>query len=156
GVLGSLVFGLAILIWWAFFSRAPRAERFGAVALLLIIPLITSRLNDKSIATGAMGMIFPIILTPILSLAFVLWAVITRNLSQGLRRATMVAAILLACGGFTLLRTNGITAEAGSDLAFRWSKTSEERLLAQAAAEPAPIPAAAPATLPATPVSAPA
>jgi outer membrane protein assembly factor BamB len=63
---------------------------------------------------------------------------------------TMVATILLACGVWTLVRTGGFTAASfHNDLAWRWAKTPEERLLAQAGEEP-PAPPAAP-TAAATP-----
>ncbi|HYL05475.1 MAG TPA: PQQ-binding-like beta-propeller repeat protein, partial [Thermoanaerobaculia bacterium] len=58
-----------------------------------------------------------------------------RRLSDGFRRAAMAAAIVLACGVLTLLRTDGITGRGGSQLAWRWSKTPEQRLLAQAGDE---------------------
>src|ERR1035441_2765073 len=35
GVLGELVFGLAVLVWWLFFSRAPRSERWGSFVLMI-------------------------------------------------------------------------------------------------------------------------
>ena len=57
-------------------------------------------------------MMFPIFAIPVLSLAFVAWAVASRRLSDGPRRAAMVAAILLACGVWTLVRTGGITGDA--------------------------------------------
>ena len=63
-----------------------------------------------------MGLMFPMYAIPVLSLAFVVWAVATRRLSNGPRRATMVATILLACGVWALVRTDGITGEANSDL----------------------------------------
>jgi hypothetical protein len=84
--------------------------------------------------------------SPVLSLAFVAWAVASRRLSDGLRRATMVATILLACGVWAMLRTNGITGDAASDFAWRWAKTAEERLLAHPSDKPTatpPVPAAA-------------
>jgi hypothetical protein len=62
-----------------------------------------------------------------------------------LRRVSLVVAVVLACGVFTLLRTGGITGDADSDLHWRWTKTPEERLLAQASNEPA-APASPPAT----------
>jgi outer membrane protein assembly factor BamB len=54
----------------------------------------------------------------------------------------MVATILLACGVWTLLRTNGITGDAASDFAWRWAQTAEERLLAHATDKRAAIPPA--------------
>jgi outer membrane protein assembly factor BamB len=79
---------------------------------------------------------------PVLSLALVGWAVASRRASSGLRRATMVATILLACGVWTLLRTDGITGGGSAQLAWRWMKTSEERLLAQTVEEPVALPSA--------------
>src|SRR5215469_2100021 len=108
-----------------FFSRAPWAERLGAIALIGAAMFATSRFLDVSIATGAMGNLFPILAIPILSLAFVTWAVATSRLADGLRRATMVATILLACGAWAFVRTGGFTAELKNDLHWRWTKTPE-------------------------------
>jgi outer membrane protein assembly factor BamB len=54
----------------------------------------------------------------------------------------MVATILAACGAWALVRTGGVSGE-GSELHWRWSKTPEERLLAQARDEPTAPPSAA-------------
>src|SRR2546422_7689877 len=106
----------------------------------------TPRIVHESIATGMMGMMFVIYAIPLLSLAFVAWAVASRRLSSGPRRASMVAAILLGCGVLALVRTGGITGDAGSDFHWRWAQTPEERLLARAgdgrAAPPSPPKAA--------------
>src|ERR1043166_752658 len=102
GVLGGVVGALLIVVWWLFLSRARWFERLGAVALMIVGLFASSRVIDKSIAGGAMGMLFPIMAIPVLGLAFVAWAVATRRLSDGLRRATMVVTILLACGVWTL------------------------------------------------------
>ena len=139
GVLGGVVGALVIVIWWLFFSRAAWVERLGAIALMIVALYATSRIIDKSIATGAMGMLFPILAIPVLALAFVAWAVATRCLSDAVRRAAMVATILLACGVWTLVRTGGFTGNFKNDLAWRWAKTPEERLLAQTRDEPATL-----------------
>jgi outer membrane protein assembly factor BamB len=123
-------------LWWLFFSRAPWADRLGAVVVMAIAVLATSRIVHKSIATGAMGMLFYIYAIPTASLALVVSAAAGRRLSNGARRITMAAIILLACAAWTLLRTNGITGEGASQLAWRWSPTPEERLLAQIKTEP--------------------
>jgi len=135
-VIGGVVAGLLVIIWWAFFSRAPRIERWGAILLMALALFVTSRLIHVSIATAMMGMMFPLYSIPVLCLAFVVWAVASRGLPERLRRATMVATILLACGGWTLVRTGGFTGDLHHDFAWRWARTPEERLLAQAANEP--------------------
>jgi len=136
GVIGGLLGWLGIVVWWAFFSRAPRSERWGAVVVMIVALVLTSRFLDESIATSMMGLMFAIYATPLLSLAFVIWAAASRHLSDRLRRATMVAAILLACGVWTLLRTGGFTSEGRHDFAWRWAETPEERLMAHAGNEP--------------------
>ena len=146
GVLGGLVGGLAVVVWWAFFSRAPRSERWGAVALMIVALAATPYILDESIATGMMGMMFFLYAIPVLRLIFVVWAVASRGLGDGPRRATMAATILLACGGWALLRTDGITGEGSSEFAWRWSETHEDRLLAQAVDQPPPPPPAPAAT----------
>src|SRR5262249_15514332 len=109
-------------------------------ALIAVAMFATSRLNHESIATGAMGMLFPILVVPVLCLAFVVWAVASRRLSDGTRRATMVVSILLACGVWTLVRTDGFSGDFQNDLKWRWTKTSEERFLARVVADaPAPV-----------------
>jgi outer membrane protein assembly factor BamB len=131
GIFGGLIGGVAIMIWWAFFSRAIWFERIGAIGLIILALFVTQQLNDESIRTANMGLMFIIFSIPVLSLAFVTWAVATRNLTTGIRRITMVITILLATGFWILLRTDGMDGSNHQDLAWRWSKTSEERLLAQ-------------------------
>ena len=96
-MLGGLALGLAILVWWLFFSRAPWVERVGAIVLMVVAVIATKRIVHQSIANAMMGMMLPIYSIPVLSLALVAWAVATRRLSSGLRRVAMVASILLAC-----------------------------------------------------------
>ena len=127
--------GLAVIVWWAFFSRAPRFERWGAIAVMTVAMVVTSRFVHESLA-----FMFIVLAIPVLSLAFVAWAVTSRRLSDGLRRAVMVVTILLACGVWTLVRTGGISSDFDHDLAWRWAESPEDRLLAQADDEPTAFP----------------
>ncbi|MGH9851683.1 MAG: hypothetical protein ACREBD_17750, partial [Blastocatellia bacterium] len=160
-MMGGLACGLVVLVWWLFFSRAPWVERVGAIVLMVVAIIATKRVVHESIAGGGMGMLLYVYAIPVLSLALVVWAVASRrfSLSGGPRRASLVVAILLACGVFTLLRTGGIDGEGDSDLHWRWTPTPEQRLLAQAGNEtlaPPPAAAAAPAETPSpTPASGP-
>jgi outer membrane protein assembly factor BamB len=139
---------IAILLWWLFFSRAAWLERLAAPLLMVLAVLAMFPLVHASIRGGHMGMTLPIYGTPVLALALVAWAVFTRSLGAGSRRIAMVAAMLLATGLFTLIRTDGVTGEGGSVFQWRWTKTAEERLLARGpdlvAAEPKPAPSAPP------------
>ncbi len=139
GVLAGVLGGLAVVVWWLFFSRAPWSERVGAIVLMIVALFATSRIVHKSIANAGMGMMLPIFAIPVLSLALVSWAAASRRLSDGPRRASLIPTILLACGVFTLLRTGGITGDGKSDFHWRWAQTPEERLVAQAGEEPAAL-----------------
>jgi outer membrane protein assembly factor BamB len=132
GLFGGILGGLAVLIWWAFFSRAPRIERWTAVVLMILALLATAEFIDKSISTSMMGLMFAVYSIPVLSLAFVVWAVASRHLSDIPRRATMVATILIASGFWVFLRSDGMDGQAHHFFAFRWAKTSEARVIAQA------------------------
>ena len=139
GLIGSLVCALAILIWWLFFSRAAWLERFAALALMIGAVFATMPLLHKSIATGMMGKMFFIYAVPAtITPALVAWAVATRHLSDGLRRAWLVVALAAGCAVWTMFRTDGIMG-AGAQIAWRWSKTYEERLLAQDRNAPKPV-----------------
>ncbi len=156
GVIGGVAGALAIVVWWLGFSRAPWPERIGVLVLLAIGFVATTRLIDRSIATGMMGMMFPIYAIPTLSIALVAWAAASRSLSSTARRALMVAAVVLACGVWTLLRTDGITGGGMAELTWRWNKTAEEKLLAESSRELPAKPEVTPAPAPAMSAAAPA
>ena len=146
-MMGGLVSALIVVAWWLFFSRARWSERAGAIVVMPVVVLATLPILHQSIRGGMMGMLFFLYAIPALSLALVVWAVGGRRLSNGPRRAAMVAAMIVACGVFTLVRTEGVTGDAASDFEWRWTPTAEERLLAQAVSDPAPPPPA-PASTP--------
>jgi outer membrane protein assembly factor BamB len=154
-VLSGLIFGLVVILWWLFFSRARWAERLGALVLMVAGVAAISRLVHASIANGMMGFMLPVYSFPLLCLALVVWAVVSRGMAMGHRRVALVGAILLACATMTLIRTNGLTGNADSDLQWRWTPTPEERLLAQGGDEPT-LPAPAGADAPEKPVPPPA
>ncbi len=142
GIMGGILAGgLAILVWWAFFSRVPHFERWGAIVLIIAAVYATPVILHKSIATGMMGLMFYFYVVPGLCLALVAWAALGRHLSGGLRRAALVAAILFACGAWALVQTGGFGGTLDHDFSWRWAKTPEERLLARAADDSMILPA---------------
>lgn len=142
GVFGSLLCGLLIVVWWLFFSRAARPERWGALVLMVAALIGTSFLLHESIATGNMGLMFTLYSVPVMCLAFVIWAVATSRLSTAIRRVTMAVTILLAAGFWIFLRTDGINGAGRPEFTWRWAMTSEERLMAQQGRESSVLPSA--------------
>ncbi len=136
GVMFAAFGSVAVLLWWLFFSRAPWAERLGAVALMIVALLVTRPILHESIRTAGMGVSFFILAIPVLCLALVIWAAAGRRLTGGSRWAALVAALLVACGMWALVRTEGITGDGAQLFAWRWAATPEERLLAQTGDEP--------------------
>src|SRR5262249_15588790 len=80
-MMAAVVAGLAIVVWWLFFSRAPWLERLGAIALMVASVVATRPLIDASIAGAGMGYLFYFLAIPVLALALVAWAVASRRLS---------------------------------------------------------------------------
>jgi len=154
GMMGSFALTLILIVWWAFFSRAQRAERFGALGLVAVALGGTWGLRHRS-------MWLPWLLAyaiPLLCLAFVAWAVTTRHLSNRVRRITMVATIVVFSGVWLLARQNGINGDHNADFGWRWAASSEERLLAQTEEQPASapvVPAATPAPTAGAPAASP-
>jgi outer membrane protein assembly factor BamB len=135
GILGGAACSLLIIAWWLLFSRARWFERVGAVALMAAALFAAFPLVDTSVSGGMMGMMLPFYAIPTMTAALVAAAVVGRGMSDTARRVVIAASIVLASGFWTLVRTDGILG-AGSQLTWRWTKTSEERLLAQASDEP--------------------
>ena len=137
GLLGAAFFALVVVVWWLFFSRAPWLERVGALVLAPLAVVAVKPFVHPTIVRAGMGNMLYVFSVPLLCLALVAWAAATRRLSAGPRRAWLVAALLLGCSVFTLLRTAGTSGEGQADLHWRWTPTPEERLLAQGGEPPA-------------------
>ena len=131
GMQWALGAALAVVLWWAFFSRARWSERLGTIVLMIGGLAATWYLRHESMGAAW----FFAYAVPMLCLALVAGAAASRRLPDGPRRATLAATILLACGVWTLVRTEGITGDHALKFDWRWTKSPEERLLAQAPAE---------------------
>src|SRR5262249_50010118 len=97
GMLGGVVGALLIAVWWLLFSRAPWLERVGAIALMVVAVFATRAVAHASMVGAGQGMMLYFLPTPYFALALVAWAAATRHLHDGVRRAVLVVAILIAC-----------------------------------------------------------
>ena len=139
-MLGGMVLWLGVILWWGFFSRAPRGTRAIGAVLLLVVPIASRWAFHPSFATAGMGILNLIYLVPVLCLAFVVWAAIAGRRAGGVRVGGMFAVILLACLPWALTRIDGVSTLGHTEFAWRWTPTAEERLLAEGSDRAAPEP----------------
>ncbi len=128
-IMAGLALGPVILLWWLLLSRAPWKERLLVLPLMALSMFLGSQLLHPSLAGGFMGMLYGVYVIPLMGLALVTWAVLTRNVEGAPRLIALVAAMLIGGLALTLLRTGGVQ-DAGSEFTWRWSATPEQRLLA--------------------------
>jgi hypothetical protein len=69
GLIGGAVCMLAIVVWWLLFSRAPWAERVGAILLMVAALWATYRIVHVSIRAGGQGKLLLFYAIPAMSLA---------------------------------------------------------------------------------------
>ncbi len=137
----------AVLLWWLLLSRARWFERLGGIALMAAGLGVAWQLRHPS-----MSLLWVVgYAVPAVCLALVAGAAVARRSPDGLRRATIAGAILLASLGWLLVRTEGISGDHVLSFNWRWTASPEERLLARIGREPAPLaPAPAASASPAT------
>jgi outer membrane protein assembly factor BamB len=131
GVISGVALAAAIVLWWLFFSRAPWLERIGTVIGIVAALAVTRLIIHESIRGGMMGNMLWVYSAPLMAVALVAAAAATRRLDSTARRTAIALAIILTCGGLTLVRTDGVTGDGQSQLHWRWTPTREQLLLAQ-------------------------
>lgn len=125
-VIGPVILGGLIWLWWLTFSRASTKERLvGFFGALMIAGGCIYSLDETMIGPGIM-----MVAVPFGTAAFGIGAVLlSRWLSFG---RTIIVLLLTLCGfGYaTLLRNEGMWGNFALDLHWRWEPTAEELMLA--------------------------
>lgn len=125
-VLGGFVGASAVLIWWVGFSRASWRDRVTALVALVAAVAGTATLGHPSMLVWLLWYA-PALLT----LALVARAVAGRGLGDRARRVVITAAIVLPCAVAMPFRVAGVGGTGVADFEWRWTATSEQRLLAR-------------------------
>ncbi|WP_037252482.1 PQQ-binding-like beta-propeller repeat protein [Rhodopirellula europaea] len=131
-VIGPVILGGLILLWWLTFSRASMKERLvGFFGALLIAGGCIYSLDETMIGPGIM-----IVAVPFGTAAFGIGAVLLSGWLSFQR--TIIVLLLTLCGfGYaTLLRNEGMWGNFALDLHWRWEPTAEELMLADRSDSP--------------------
>ncbi len=133
---------LLFSIWWWRSRRIPLADRTGGYLLVLGTGLAVAPFCHKSVwfALPTLGM--PLALTVLTA-----WMLVIRWIGFAWKRLGLLILLMLAWGGFALIRIDGMNAELKAKTHWRWTPTREDRFLAKKALEPPPLPPVSPAAL---------
>ena len=123
-VLGGFAGAVAVLIWWLGFSRTSWVERVGVVGVTAAVLAATLTIGDSSMLVWVLWYA-----APVLSLAAVVGAVLGRTLNDRKRLLVMAVAIALPGAATLVLRIPGVAGQGVAAFAWRWTETSEQRLL---------------------------
>ncbi|KLU06851.1 putative transmembrane protein [Rhodopirellula islandica] len=134
-VIGPVVLGGLILLWWLTFSRASMKERlvgfFGA--LLIAVGGVLS-LDQTMMGPGII-----MVAAPLGTAAFGISAVLLCRWQSFKRTIVILLMTLCGFGYSTLLRSEGMWGHFALDLHWRWEPTAEELMLADRADAPASV-----------------
>lgn len=128
-VFGGLGLGLIIIVWWLFFSRLEMLLRWLGLLFIVSGIIIFYNLSDASIQTGLSGIMFFVYTIPVLTMAIVAWAFLSKKLTRNFQIITLLLTVVFASGIWTLLKSSGINGNASAIFNWRWAKSTEERLL---------------------------
>ncbi len=129
-ILGPLVLGLLVLIWWVTFSRASASEKalgfFGVVAAGVAVHFL---IDPTMRGPGQI-----LIGIPIGMLAFGIVAILMKNVLSMKRTIVMLLATLIGFSSIALFRNDGMWGSGQLGLDWRWNETPEEKMMAQRSA----------------------
>jgi outer membrane protein assembly factor BamB len=125
GLAGGYLGIIAILVWWIFFSRAPHSERWGALGLMIVTSGLLWFIKHDSM--GPLWMIYHFI--PLLHITLVVWALVTQQRTRQFRLLAMVVMIVVLNGMWALVRMEGIDGDHVATFGWRWTRSSEEKVM---------------------------
>jgi outer membrane protein assembly factor BamB len=125
-MLGPLVGGLAVAVWWVLASRVGRLERWLGLVAFVAAVAFTSLFAHPSFEL--MWLLLHGL--PLTTTALALWLVLTQPLRWPVRRAGLLIVLLLTWGFFLLVRHDGYSGNFAASFPWRWSDSEEERFLA--------------------------
>ena len=126
---GGLLGPLVLTLWWIFWSRAPRVDRWGVPLAGVATLAISWQLNHSSLGLlWGLGQGLPA-----LALLLVVWVLLTHRFAPRRRWQVLIAILVLFSGAWALLRMDGLNGAHQAQYRWRWTPTQEAQLLADEA-----------------------
>lgn len=125
GAFGPFLIGMAVMLWWLILNRASWQERGLGLLGLIVIIVIVELIVDPSMR----GPLLIVMTIPMAIAAFALGLI---ALGSHLTDAQNVEGLLLAlvvAGVSVVLKTDGVWGNFAFGFDWRWSKSTEEKLL---------------------------
>tara|TARA_R110002049_G_scaffold27321_2_gene94350 strand:+ start:619107 stop:620900 length:1794 start_codon:yes stop_codon:yes gene_type:complete len=126
--MGPAFFGLLVLFWWCFASRATGKEKvIGLFSVVAIAAVAIGLIHYSMIGFGLAIMVFPTGIA-----AFTLGLILFSR-SPGRRVPVALVLAALGFGVWDLLQSEGLTGDFKPQLLWRWQPTAEDTYLASLA-----------------------
>ena len=123
---------LLLLIWWLFASRLRWSDRHLGLLVFLIVAVATVQFAGKNFP--AMALILYAL--PVVATLWVAWLIVSIPLSWPIRRAGVLLIFLASGLFFSQLRVDGMDGSFKATFNWRWTPTSEAKLLSDLKAVP--------------------
>lgn len=129
-----LACALLLLAWWLFSRKIPIRHRAQVVTVYILAALVLGFTGGKSFPLMAVVMYA----IPVVTTAWIIWILLTQRMRWSLRQIGTILTIALSFLYFTLIRMEGVDGSFAAHFAWRWTPTSEDRLLASLSSQADP------------------
>ena len=126
--LAPIVAAVLLVVWWLFFSRIRWRDRWLGLGVCAAGGVAAGFLATYPV------MVLSMFALPWATTVWAAWMVGTFFLAWPIRRAGLLAALVLTWAYFPLIRLEGVDGNMHASFQWRWVPTAEDRLMAELAA----------------------
>ncbi len=124
---GPFLISAAIVLWWLFASRASWREKLIGLIGLVVIAVLNQIIGDPTMR----GPLFIVMTIPLLVVGFTLALIVLRN-HLTIKRTWIALLVAALCSSVsTLVKSDGVWGNFSFGMAWRWTPTAEDKLLAR-------------------------
>ena len=126
-IIAPVLVTLLLNLWWLFASRLRWGDRLLGTGAFLTVAAATMKIAGKDFPPMALIMYA----LPVAASAWVGWLVLSWTLAWPVRRLGLLLAFLAVGIYYSLLRVDGMDGSFISKISWRWTPTSEAKLLSE-------------------------